>query len=388
MIFLCVVVIVAVSCNKNDATWLVETTDSPIVVEKVVDPTSYDTPVTGASLEQLIKVIGTNLANTASVYINDVEAEMPLYANVVNGILYIRVPYIAPTIVDNKIKITDKNGNTTEIPNFVITLPHMQGNGPTGQMEWVEPGKELTISGDYFDLYRMDETTGGVVKIGNQNAQIVSMSKTEIKIIVPASATPNSDITLISPTGETVICKNRYRDGRWLMTDFNDKAGNGSLVYSNWIYQSSALANGDPEPVDGTYLLYSGVYPGGYSAQGWGVLDMFGLSTIPDNINTERDQYYFKFEAWTEFPPIMFCRFEFESWDPNETRTWWHYDNSGNIPVTAPVLGQWYTVSIPAEMITSNVGGIGVIKCFRIVDQGSTAGAVHAAIDNPRFSLK
>jgi hypothetical protein len=381
MLFLAIAVF---SCKEDDSTWLVETTSGPITIEKVVDPTNYDAPITGAVLEQLIKITGKNLTNTVSVFINDVEVEMPMYANVVNGVLYIRVPYTAPTIVDNKIKVTDKYGNMAEVSDFTITLPHMQGVGPAGTMEWVAPGGELTITGDYFDFYRMTDTTGGIVKIGNLEAPILEMTKTTLKVTVPAGATANSDITLISITGETMVCKNRYRDGRWLMTDFNDKAGDGSLVYTNWVYQSSALAGDDPAPLDGTYLMYKGNYPGGYNSQGWGVLDLFGISTIPEDINTNRDRYDFKFEAWTAILPIMFCRFEFESWDPNETRTWWYYNNIG----TEPVLGQWQTISIPAEQITSNVGGIGDIKCFRIVDQGSTAGAVHAAIDNPRFSLK
>jgi hypothetical protein len=373
-----------IGCKEDDATWLAEATTDPIVIEKVVDPTNYDAPVTGAVLEQLIKVTGKNLVNTASVYINDVEVEIPMYANVVNGVLYIRIPYAAPTVVDNKIKITDKYGKVTEFDNFVVSLPSMQGAGIKGQLEWAAPGSEVSIAGDYFDLYRMTDSTGCSIKIGSLEAQFVSMSKNELKVIIPAGATPNSDITLISPTGETVVCPTRYRDGRWLMTDFNSTAGDGSVVFTNWVYQSSALSSGDPEPIDGTYLMYKGDYPGGYNAQGWGVLDLFGLSTIPDDIDTNRDKYNFTFEAWTAFNPIMFCRFEFESWDPGETRAWWYYTEC-----TPPVIGQWHTVHIPAEKIESGSGaGLGFIKCFRIVDQGSTAGAVHAAIDNPRFSLK
>jgi len=136
--------------------------------------------------------------------------------------------------------------------------------------------------------------------------------------------------------------------------------------------------------------MYKGNYPGGYNAQGWGVLDLYGpLTTIPDDIDTKREKYNFKFEAWSAIPPIMFCRFEFESWDPNETRTWWHYNADYSWTGTEPVIGQWYTVTIPAETILSGSGaGMGTIKCFRIVDQGSTAGEIHSAIDNPRFTLK
>jgi hypothetical protein len=378
------------SCKENDDTWLVETTSDPITIEKVVDPTNYDAPVTGAVLEQLIKIVGENLANTASVFINDVEVEMPLYANVVNGVLYIRIPYIAPTVVDNKIKITDKYGNTAEIPDFIVTLPSMQGTGPAGTMEWVAPGGELTIAGDYFDLYRMTDSTGGIVQIGTQEAAILEMTKTTLTVTVPAGTAANSDITLISPTGETVVCKNRYRDGRWLLGDFNDK---GFVTNGRWSYQggtgnpSDPTDPTDPDPVDGVYLKYKASYPGGWNGDTWGVYRVNDSPNVPDDINSNRTAYNFKFEAWAGLPPGAVIRFEFEGEAPEVRFWWWGAISLSGDPALypqAPALNQWQTVSVPAELIGPNP----ITKTFQMVAQGPDACEMYVAIDNPRFALK
>jgi hypothetical protein len=341
-------------------------------------------------LEQLIKITGKNLANTASVFMNDVEVEMPMYANVVNGILYIRVPYIAPTVVDNKIKVTDTYGNTAEVSDFVVTIPNMQGAGPAGVMEWVAPGGELTITGDYFDLYRMTDTTGGIVKIGDLEAPFLEMTKTTLKVTVPAGATANSDITLISATGETVVCKNRYRDRRWLLGDFNDK---GFVTNGRWSYQggtgnpSDPTDPTDPAPIDGIYLKYKASYPGGWSGDTWGVYRVDNSPNVPDDINTNRTAYNFKFEAWAGLPPGSAIRFEFEG-EAAEVRVWWWgaigLSGSPDLYPPTPVLNQWQTVSIPAELIGPNP----ITKTFQMVAHGPDACEMYVAIDNPRFSLK
>jgi hypothetical protein len=377
-------------CKDDNSTWLVATSTAPIEVKSVVDPTKNDAPVTGAVLEQLIKITGKNLANTASVRINDVEVEIPMYANVVNGILYVRVPYTAPTAVDNKIKITDKYGNVAEVPDFVVSLPSMQGNGPGGQMEWAAPGQELTILGDYFDLYRMTDSMGGTVKIGTLDAPIVSMTKNELKVTVPAGAVANSDITLISPTGATVSCKNRYRDERHLLGDFNDK---GFVTNGRWWYQgntgnpSDPSSPSDPAPIDGVYLMYKASYPGGWNGDTWGVYRVDNTPAVPDDINDNRTAYNFKFEAWAGLPPGAAIRFEFEG-EADEVRCWWWgaigLSGDASLYPSAPALNQWQTVTIPAELI----GPGPITKTFQMVAHGPDACEMYVAIDNPRFSLK
>lgn len=353
-----------------------------MIIQKVVDPKNWDAPIQGAELEQMIKLVGKNLNNADTITINDVGVSMPGDAMIVNGEIYIRIPYSAPTVIDNKIKITDIYNRTVEYDNFVISLPKMTATGM--DLEWAAPGTDVTFYGNYFDLYRMTDEDESKVLFGTNEATIVNMTKTLLTVTVPAGAAPNDEIKLQSVTGETVKMPFKYRDQQWLLNDFTAKNGE---VHGGFTYQNAPAESGDPNAIDGTYLKYKANFPGGWSADGWGVLDMWVSDVagkLPDDINTNRNKYSFKFEAWAALEPIKVIRFEFESWDPNETRCWW-YDVE---LFPEPVIGKWHTVTLPAESIISSIGGIGTIKCFRIVAQGPDAGEVYLAIDNPRFALK
>ena len=136
-------------CDDNE-TWLVHTDDGPIVIEKIVDPHNWDAPISDVHLEQMIKIVGKNLNNADTIVINDVGLSMPGDAMKINGEIYIRVPYTAPMVFDNKIKITDKNDRTVEA-TLNVSVPPVAFTKM--ECEYVPEGGMLVITGNYFDLY-------------------------------------------------------------------------------------------------------------------------------------------------------------------------------------------------------------------------------------------
>jgi len=374
------------SCKEdsNDSTWLANSNTDPIEVYKVVDPINYDAIITEAKIKQLIKLVGKNLDNVKTVSINGVVLEMPLDANLLNGVLYVRIPYERPADdkIDNLITLTDIYGNVATTP-ISIFIPSISALGM--DFEWAAEGSEMTILGDFFDFYQMVDSLGAEVTIGGVKAPILKTSPTELTVKVPAGAGENSDIILTNPKGLTVTCNSKYKNTDAVITNFSDRTLHSR--FGKWIYKDAAVDADDPEPIDGMYLQYKGEHPGGWNSEGWGVLDMYSGDNpnIPTDINTNRSAYNFKFEAWTENKLEAFLvRFEFESWDPGETRCWWYTEGESN----EPVVGKWQTIVIPAEKIAGNNSPLGDIKCFRIVDQSSEGGYFNIAIDNPRFVLK
>ncbi|GHV00347.1 hypothetical protein FACS1894159_05910 [Bacteroidia bacterium] len=362
--------------DEVKSTWLVEANSDPMEVYGVVDPIHDDRPVSEMTLEGVIKLVGKNLANVDTVTINDVGLQIPFDAYVINGDLYLRVPYRAPIVIDNQIKITDKYERTVTVP-LVVTLPALYADGL--DFEWAAEGDQVNITGNYFDLYGVT-ADDGTVTFGGLPATIIAATKNTITVEVPAGATRDAAIVVSSPAG-SATCSTPYRETTWLLGDFNGIAPSDN---GNWHYQNTPrLTTSDPEPVDGIYLMYDADYPGEWSGDNWGIY-FVNPGNYPADINTNRAAYNFKFEAWVGVSNMYNnLRFEFEA-SAAECRVWW--GESPGIPLYA-----WRTVTIPAEKIKGGGGDadLGTAgPAFQMVMQGPTACHMYLAIDNPRFSLK
>lgn len=375
-------------CKEDDSTWLVKTTTDPIEIYGVVDPANYDAPISAAQIEQTIKLTGKNLGSVSSIMINDVEVEMQTEAVVVNGAIYIQIPYKAPVDVDNKIKLTDEYGNKAETA-LTVSLPAMAADAM--DCEWAAPGTDAIIEGNYFDLYRMDDAESSVT-FGSLNAVIKSATKTQVTVTVPAGATRDSEIKLTSVTGESVVLPFKYRDTQWLQADFN---ATNRAPWTKWsdfmfFFVNDASSMGGPAGIDGIFFGMMGTYPAGWDAE-WGIYDDWSGNNIPADINTNRSAYYLKFEVWipdnTAYVPSYGIRFQFGSdADGGDNRHFWYNpDNS-----TAPVRGKWTTVKVPVETIFNDGGKQGSFQHFRIACQcpDGVSRYVAYAIDNPRYGLK
>ena len=205
-----------VGCEESP-TWLVETNDGPMEITRIVNPKTYE-DVSVAAIDQLLLVQGVNLNNVASAFINDVEVVKPTDMTLLNGSILLRVPYTVPTVIDNKLKLTDKQGRTVEAP-LEVTVPELVVDGMA--CEYTPAGSTLVINGSYFDLYNMTPDDG-VVLFGDIEAPIVAVNKTSVSVTVPANVPANTTLTLRSDV-ITVPCPGKYKDEEYLIQNFENK---------------------------------------------------------------------------------------------------------------------------------------------------------------------
>lgn len=143
----------------------------------VTDLTNRSIHQTAVNYGDWIIIKGKNLSTTYKVDFNSVLASDSLiYAD--DTSVTVKIPATLPAPADNPITVTTKYGSATY--NFKILQPAPvitsfdPGAGPSGQ--------EVTIKGSYF---------GGVssVKFDDLEATIISNTKEEIKVTVPAGVT-------------------------------------------------------------------------------------------------------------------------------------------------------------------------------------------------------
>lgn len=369
-------------CNDDNSTWLVPTNDDPMVIEKICDPSNWDAPITSASLDQLIKVTGSNLSNVDTIVINDVGITYPGDAFLVNGMLFIRVPYSVPIVVDNQLKLTDKQGRTIS-SSLTVSIPEVKLTKM--ECEYVPDGAELVIVGDYLDLWGFgapstDEGGGTeadtrIVKIGDLKAEILTTSKTSITVRVPAGARENSKVTIENEYtnqiyGGAIPCPGKFRDSEWLLENFNwELKDNGTYQI---VVPPVSSNSGNPQPISGNYFRYNG----NYSAWNWNGITYKNPfpSGAPSDINTNPSKYAVKFEIWAEASMTGNNLAFFFNGQSNVARV----GNDSSIKT-----GQWITYTIPCTSFSSPSG---FLPAFEFVMHGGDNTNMNFAVDNIRFS--
>ncbi len=364
---------------EEDETWLVSSDDGPMVIEKICDPSNWDAPITAVAIDQVIKVSGKNLANIDTIMINDVGVSYPGDAFLVNGVLYVRVPYVVPVEIDNKIKLTDKEGRTVSAA-LTVSIPDLKITGM--ECEYIADGGELVIQGDYFDLWGFgdpDETESGpderVVKIGDKQAEIITASKTSITVLVPDGTAANSKVSIEneftnSVLGGAVDCPGYFRDSKWLLENFSwDLNSNGVREI---IIPPVDPSSGNPEPVADRYFRYKGTY----SAWAWDGISYKNPfpGGAPDDLNTNPGKYAIKFEIWAGSQMLGNNLAFFFNGQSNVIRV----GKDESIPV-----GKWVTVTIPCTTFSSPNG---FAPAFEFVMHGGDTVPMDFALDNIRFS--
>lgn len=359
-----------VGCEE-ETSWLVTTDDSPIIAEKIVDPANWDAEITSASLDQLVKVIGTNLGNTQSVFVNDIEAATPDNYLVVNGELFLRIPYTVPSVVDNKLKITDKFDNTVEL-ELTVTIPDLIVEGMS--CEYAPAGTDLTISGDYLDLYEYD-TVNGTVTFGDIEVAIKQADKTSVIVTVPEDVPENTVVSLVSSV-QTTVCPGKYKDTECLISNFESNVTGSTVAYisgpNDETPDCGALST-DPEGISGKYLRYKNTY----SAWTWTGFSWPAV-TPPSDLAENASEYYIKFECYAvnELNTAFLLIAPFSGY--NSYR--WGDDTS--FP-----LGEWRTYSIPISSTVDDISSWANATQLQYVLHGpASEGEMYFAIDNIRIS--
>ncbi|MDD5149032.1 MAG: IPT/TIG domain-containing protein [Flavobacterium sp.] len=169
------------SCSDNNNT---DTVVGPPVIESVM-PSGYDsngtilplTPVTKGDPKSYYIIHGKGLLSTQKVYFNDYDTYFqPTLVTDTDIVILIdeNTPYANAS---NQLKVVTSNG--TAVYDFVTAPPP-----PT--FNWFNSinaaaGDVVTIDGKYF----LDP----IVKVGTQQAAIISSTLTEIKFTMPANST-------------------------------------------------------------------------------------------------------------------------------------------------------------------------------------------------------
>ncbi len=333
------------SCDDEDGVSLESADGTPqIKYIRVPNPDAADSLLVGAELGTTIVIVGENLGGVRSIYFNDKQAEL-LPTWVTNRTIFATVPLLAPSEVTDKIYLTTASGATIEYP-FTVAIP--APSVIAARNEWPRAGEQFVIYGDYFFEPLSVEFTGG------GEAEVVSVSQTQVVVEVPDGAT-EGPVTVITNFGRTTSSFH-FRDSRNLFLNFDEPGKTPAGAWRNGIIKS------DENSLDGNYLFFQGVYNNGerlegegspYEAQFWAK-----ASGRPEGnlLPGEPWDYVMKFEIniveWYG-SDLNIC---FAPWDhANSNQEVW--GNSFNARAvfgpwreaneTLSTDGQWVTVTIP-----------------------------------------
>jgi hypothetical protein len=220
------------SCEKKDGG------GTPVIhYIRVTDPEKADSFLTAAYMGDLIVIVGENLGGAREIWFNDQKAYLtPTY--ITDKTILVTVPSSVPKELNNKMKIVFADGYEL-LYDFTIDIP-----GPeiySIKCEYVPDGGIVELTGDYF----FDPTT--VIFPDNLEADISTMTKTSLEVIVPQGST-SGKIKIITTFGETES-DFLFRDNRNTILDFD------TYFHELWTapiaYADSAP---DPAPCSGNYV--------------------------------------------------------------------------------------------------------------------------------------
>lgn len=206
------------------------------------DSARSDSLITKASLGSTIAIIGENLGDVKEIWFNDQQAKVnPVY--VTDKSILISIPSGIPTDVTGKIRFVTQSGLESTY-DFGVVVPSPVLNSM--KCEYVADGDTAVIEGDFF-------LNPKVYFKGNMEAQIVSFTKTELKVIVPSGAEAGP-VTVESMYGSTRSIFN-FRDNP--VVSPSTKLFNDFEETSSWNpWGLSAFASEDG--LSGQYLKFEG----------------------------------------------------------------------------------------------------------------------------------
>lgn len=290
------------------------------------------TVITEADLSQLVMIQGTNLSGLKSIRFNDVEADLK-EAYVKAKEIIIPVPRVLPGNVNNKITITTNLGETTA--DLKIKIPQLVFKGLFN--EFALPGDTTTITGDNFDLYKLN-TTDAKVTFGSTDAKILQATQTSLTVVVPATIpAQEATVTVATPELEQPL-KVLYRHTGTLV-NIQNKLWQGE----QWITDGKKL--GDPKAINGNFSHIKGVTVGQ-----WGWYDNVHGCNFPvqdQDIINNLGNYDLKFELNTEKDhPLsqMFIKFSMRF----QVKYEWSLFDAGAVLNT---YGQWQTITLDAKTV-------------------------------------
>lgn len=203
------------------------------------DPALSDSLLVGSFMGSLIAIVGENLGNTKQLWFNDQQATLnPTY--ITDKTILVNVPSTVPTEVTDKMRFVFGDGSEL-LYDFKVNVPAPVVSGI--KCEYVPDGETAVLYGDFF-FEPMK-----VIFPGEVEAQIVSISKTEVQVTVPAGA-GSGPLTVQTNFGK-VKSKFYFRDNRNILLDYDAK------LHETWTAPiANPASNPDPAPVSGGYAYF------------------------------------------------------------------------------------------------------------------------------------
>lgn len=337
-----------------------------------IGDTALQTPITEAEIGTMVRIEGRNLNNAKSVTFNTVPVDMgeayttATYANV-------RVPETLSFEHVNKIEYTTDLG-TTQF-DFLVPFPTL--NVGSLDNEFADAGGYVTVNGANFDVYEFGQQSK--VLVNGTETTVSDVTKSSMKIAVPAGTPDNSTITLqwSASDGTAKTAQLPFRPTH------NILYGDFSGVSMNKDGSVNVAVEGDDATASASSRLGRNHlhFTGDFGAWAWNTIDL-SCNMIDAGNLTNLDDYVLKFEVLnTKDHPLTEAtglKFNFNwgseyAWNPG--------DGAG-----INTFGNWQTVTLPlAPMATNGISEAGKWQTLRIILQPSAAYNADFCIGNIRI---
>lgn len=221
-----------ISCKKDE----VKPNDGKPVIYYIrsTNPEVSDSLLVGTFMGSLIAIVGDNLGDTKQIWFNDQLATLnPTY--ITNKTILVNVPSTVPSTVTSKIRMVFGDGSEL-LHDFSINIPAPVISGT--KSEYVPDGGTVILYGDFFFEPK-------VFFAEDLQAEILSLTKTELHVKVPAGATPGNII--VKTNFGTARSSFIFRDNRNVLLDYDGKN------HETW---TAPIVNSPLEPCAGNYAFF------------------------------------------------------------------------------------------------------------------------------------
>jgi hypothetical protein len=281
---------------------------------------------------EVITLAGTGIGQIRSIVFDKNNVPAPFLSTLnTDANLVFRVPDTAFGGPQNVI-FTNADGKTLSVPFSVIALPNVTAAFPTD----FEAGTQVTLTGN-----NLDDVTAVVLEGTTDACTIVSQTRKQMVITMPASTTDRAKLKLTNASGVRITDMEFVNVSR-AITVFTEQLNNG---FENWGWGGTFSASAD-DKITGTSSMKAAFDPAG----SWGGMQLGNGGSI-------------------DISPYRYFSFWVKGADVDKNFQFWL--NWGNQKVITVPANKW--TYFKYELAT-NYPGVNTVNnvTFQIVDAGKT----------------
>lgn len=169
-----------------------------------------DLTITGAYMDEIICLLGTNLRSVNELWFNDQKATLNT-SYITDNTLIVSVPKVLPKVQTDKMYLVNAAKDTVKV-DFKVLPPVPVVSAMS--FEYAKPGETVTITGNYFYEPIEVEFTGA------EATQISNLTFSSFDVVIPEGAQPGRvKVVTTSGTGQSTFM---YQDNRGMLFTFDD----------------------------------------------------------------------------------------------------------------------------------------------------------------------